>query len=99
MLLVMPKTETEKVALILEATQWPGETAIECVERLIREGMLPIESDRTFFRQFAKGGEPVKSDPTEKSCESPTVRMYRDAHSKTSRPADGFERHRSWRHS
>lgn len=54
MMLEAPRTEIQKVALILSVARWPGETNKQCVERLIGEDMLPKFEDRELFRFYAK---------------------------------------------
>lgn len=54
MMLEAPRTELQKVALILSAVRWYGETNKQCVERLIGEDMLPKYEDRELFRYYAQ---------------------------------------------
>lgn len=54
MLIQLPRTEKEKIALILEVVRWPNEPLETCVERLIDEEMLPRLDDQVNFRRFVQ---------------------------------------------
>lgn len=54
MIRYIPRTEDEKIALIIDTVRWPGESVEAVVERLISEQMIARPDDRANFRQYAQ---------------------------------------------